>query len=251
MPELPEVEITKNKLKPHLLGKRILDLGNKKILRLERRGKAIILYLSHGYVLAFHQRMSGKLLIGDRNYKDKHIRFRFKISSGKDLIFHDVRKFGIKWYGPEKKIFGKKYFKKLGADPLSVDFKKFYELLGSHKGMIKALLLRQDILSGIGNIIADETLWHAGLHPRKKVENFSKEDFHRLYRSLQYILKRSISLGGSTMRDWMHPDGSVGEYFKKRFVYQRKGEKCSNCATIILRTKVAGRGTFVCEKCQK
>ena len=98
MPELPEVEITTRKLRTLILGKRILNF-NRRILNIERRGKAILIHLSGGKILGFHQRMTGKLLIVPRGWKDKHTRFAAKLSSGKDLVFHDVRKFGIVWYG--------------------------------------------------------------------------------------------------------------------------------------------------------
>lgn len=210
-----------------------------------------MIYLSGDYILAFHQRMSGKILVTDPGFTDSHVRYRYHLSSGKDLIFHDVRKFGIKWYGPEKKILRDKYFSKLGLDPLEINFMKFEKHLRMHRGMVKALLLRQDVLAGVGNIIADESLWKARIHPREKIENFSKEELKRLYDAIRFILKKSIMLGGSTMRNWLHPDSTTGGYFKKRLIYQRKGKKCRRCGTIITRVKVAGRGTFICTTCQK
>src|SRR3990167_4181648 len=113
MPELPEVEITKRKLEPLIKSKRIMNLGGKKILRIGRRGKAILIYLSGGKILGFHQRMSGKLLIVQRGWKDKHTHHIFKLSSGKDLVFHDIRKFGVVWYGDAKKVLDDQYFKTL------------------------------------------------------------------------------------------------------------------------------------------
>ncbi len=250
MPELPEVEITRRELKPFLVGKRILGLDGRKILRLERRGKAILIYLSGGKILAFHQRMSGKLLVVDRKFQDKHIRFRYKLSSGKDLIMHDVRKFGIKWYGARNEVLDDKYFLKLGYDPLEINFRRFKDLLGKHQGMIKPMLLRQNILAGIGNIIADESLWKARINPKKRMENFSEKDFRDLFFAILFILRKSIRLGGSSMRDWLRPDSSKGGYFKRRLVYGRAGEKCGRCGKMIIRTKVGGRGTFICELCQ-
>ena len=250
MPELPEVEITKRKLEPLILGKRILNLENRRILKVERRGKAILIYLSGNKILAFHQRMSGKILVVGDDFSDKHVRFKYRLSSGKNLIFHDVRKFGVRWYGDGKKVLSDPYFKKLGLDPLKIDAKKFKDLLGKYRGGIKAALLRQDILSGVGNIIADESLWKAKIHPQKKIENFSESDFRNLFSSLVFIIKKSIKLGGSTMRDWYHPDNTKGGYFAKRYIYGRAHAKCRRCGKMIVRTKVAGRGTFVCTKCQ-
>lgn len=251
MPELPEVETAVRKLRPLLVGKRILDLQNRKVLKLERRGKAILIYLSGGRILAFHQRMTGKLLVVPRDFRDKHVRFRFKLSSGKDLVFHDVRKFGIKWYGPAKKILTDKYLSKLGKDPLKINFTKFQELLQERRGMIKALLLRQDVFAGIGNIVADESLWKARIHPKMRIEKLDEREVRELWKAIQFVLKKSIRLGGTTMRDWLAPDRSEGRYYQARFIYQRAGEKCKRSHAIIKRMKVAGRGTFICEKCQR
>ncbi|MDP3785172.1 MAG: DNA-formamidopyrimidine glycosylase [bacterium] len=251
MPELPEVETTKRKLEPLLIGKRILNLEQRKILKLERRGKVILIYLSGNRILGFHQRMSGKLLVVPHDFIDKHIRFRFRLSSGKDLIFHDVRKFGVRWYGPTGKVLKDRYLSKLGPDPLKIDFKQFGKRLKAHQGMIKPLLLRQDVFAGIGNIVANEVLWKAKIHPRRKIEKSRESEIKNLYVALRFILKKSIRLGGTTMRDWLHPDRSEGRYYKKRFVYQRVGEKCKRCGGIIKRIKVGSRGTFICEKCQR
>ncbi|MDP3729889.1 MAG: DNA-formamidopyrimidine glycosylase family protein, partial [bacterium] len=133
MPELPEAEITTRRLRMLILGKRILNLGGRKILRIKRNGKAILIYLSGKKLLAFHQRMTGKLLIVPRGFKDKHIRRRFRLSSGKDLVLHDVRKFGVVWYGPPEKVFEDNYFKSLGPDALSVSFAEFKKLFGAKK----------------------------------------------------------------------------------------------------------------------
>ena len=234
-----------------MVGRRILDLENRKILKVERRGKTILLHLSGDRILGFHQKMSGKILLSPRDFKDEHIRSRFRLSSGLDLIFHDVRKFGRVWSGPTAKILKEKYFSKLGFDPLEIGFAKFKKLLSGHSGMIKPLLLRQDVLAGVGNIIADESLWRAKIHPRRKVESFREKDFKNLYHALRFILKKSIRLGGTTMRDWLHPDRSEGRYWKACLVYRRAGEKCSRCGGIIKRTVVGSRGTFICEKCQR
>ncbi len=232
------------------MDKRILDLQNRKVLKIERRGKAILIYLSGNKILGFHQRMTGKLLIVPRDFRDKHIRLRFRLSSGKDLIFHDVRKFGVRWYGSSEKVLKDKYLSKLGKDPLKINFKKFQELLQERHGMIKPLLLRQDVFAGIGNIVADESLWKARIHPRRKIASLKLSEVGNLFKALHYVLKKSIRLGGTTMRDWLRPDRSEGQYYKARLVYQRAGEKCQRCSAIIKRIKVASRGTFICETCQ-
>src|SRR3989338_177343 len=258
MPELPEVEITTRKLTPLLKGKRILlarrkggNLGWEKVFGVERRGKAILIWLASPYLLAFHMRMSGKLLVVERGAGDKHIRNRFKLSNGKDLVFHDVRKFGVVWYGPAGKVFKDNYFKTLGPDALAISFAELKNILGGKGGKIKAFLLNQHNIAGIGNIMADVILWYAKIHPETRIQNLKDSQIKKLWASLKFILNRSIKRGGSTMRDWLHPGGEEGGYFKKRFVYGRGGGKCFRCKSKILRKKIAGRSGYYCEKCQK
>jgi len=268
MPELPEVETTVRKLKPLLKGKQILDLGNKKILNVERRSKAILLRLEGSptsFILGFHQRMSGRLLIVERDFKDKYIRRRFKLSDGKDLVFHDVRRFGVIWYGPAKKVLEDNYFKTLGTDALTVGLQGMKNLIKSpslekrgegtialkrRRGAVKAFLLDQKNIAGIGNIMADEILWKAKIHPERKISALDEKEILLLWRALRSVLKKSIKLGGSTMRDWFHPDGDSGGYFEKRVIYGREGKKCFRCHTEILRKKIAGRSSYYYAKCQ-
>ncbi|KKS96531.1 DNA-formamidopyrimidine glycosylase [Candidatus Giovannonibacteria bacterium RIFCSPLOWO2_01_FULL_43_160] len=257
MPELPEVETTVRKLRKLILGKRILparqqgrDFGGRKILKIERRGKAILIWLSGGKILGFHQRMTGKLLIVPRGFKDRHIRRRFELSSGKDLIFHDVRKFGVVWYGPAKNVLGDNYFKSLGLDALLVSSAEFKRLFGTKRVKIKPLLLNQKNLAGVGNIMADEILWHAKIHPERNITTLRYIEVKKLYKSTKFILNKSIKMGGSTMRDWLHPGGEKGGYFEKRFIYGREGQKCFRCGAKILRKKIASRSSYFCPKCQ-
>ena len=277
MPELPEVETTVNKLKPLIIGKRILEY-DRKILGLERRGKAVLINLSGDCILGFHQRMSGRLLIVPRGLKDKYIRHRYKLSNGKDLAFHDVRRFGVVWYGKTKKVLEDNYFKTLGEDALRVSLKNLKKLLNTtppsapllvKEGMgprvpslirrgggvvgrgIKSFLLDQKNIAGVGNIMADEILWKAKIHPARKISTLNDREIKLLWSSMRVVLQKSIKLGGSTMRDWLHPDGSNGGYFEKRMVYDREGEPCGNCKRKILRKKIAGRSSDYCAKCQK
>lgn len=256
MPELPEVEITTRKLRALILGKRILPagrqvLGGRKIVGVERRGKAILIYLSGKRLLAFHQRMTGKLLIVPRNYQNRHIRRRFRLSSGKDLVMHDVRKFGVIWYGASKQILKDNYFKTLGEDALMISLQNFINIFKNRSGRIKPFLLKQDKIAGIGNIIADEVLWKAKIGPETKIANLTTSQVVNLYKALKFILRKSIKLGGSTMRDWLHPEGKAGGYFEKRFVYDREGKKCFRCRSRILRKKIGSRSAYFCPQCQK
>lgn len=251
MPELPEVEVTTRKLRTLIVGKRILDLGGRKILKIERKGKTILIYLSGGKILGFHQRMSGKLLVVPRGFKDKHIRRRFGLSDGRDLVFHDVRKFGVIWSGAAKKVLKDKYFKNLGEDALTISLQNFINIFKNRKGKIKPFLLNQKNLAGVGNIMADEILWHAKINPSREIRSLSELEVRNLWKSLKFVLKKSIRLGGSTMRDWLHPGGEKGGYFEKRFVYSKEGQKCFRCRSKILRKKIGGRSAHFCPKCQR
>ncbi len=248
MPELPEVEITTRKLRTLILGKRILNLGGRKILDIKRKGKAILIYLSGGKILGFHQRMTGKLLVVPRGFKDKHIRRRFGLSDSKDLVLHDVRKFGVVWYGTAKKVLADNYFKTLGEDALTAGLQSIKNILLNRKGKIKAFLLNQKNLAGVGNIMADEILWRAKIHPETALSDLGDDKIKILWRSLRSVLKKSIRLGGSSMRDWLHPGGEKGGYFEKRLVYDREGKKCFRCRAKILRKKIAGRSSYFCPR---
>ena len=251
MPELPEAEVTTRKLRPLIVGKRILNLGGRNILRVERKGKAILIHISGGKILGFHQRMTGKLLIVRRGWKDKHTHHIFKLSDGNDLVFHDVRKFGVMWYGASKKVLKDNYFKTLGPDALLISFLEFKKLFRSQKTKIKLFLLNQKNIAGIGNIMADEVLWHAKIYPERNIKTLRYIEVKRLWKSIKFILKRSIKFGGTTMRDWLHPGGEKGGYFRKRYAYGREGEKCFRCESKISRKKIGGRSAHFCPKCQR
>ncbi len=244
MPELPEAEITTRVLRPLLIKRRLLgfwtdlpkgvaifkpsaisrDIKNRQIQAVERRGKAIVLWLSSGRVLAFHQKLSGKLLIVSKGTARKHIHYRFLLSASQarrarassrsqELAMHDVRKFSKIWYGRPVDVLKSQFFAKLGRDPLLLSAAEFRKILSSRKGMIKPLLLRQDILAGIGNIIADESLWKAKIHPSTRIERLGERDLGRLFRAIKFVLQKSIQLGGSSMQDWLRPDGAPGGYY--------------------------------------
>jgi formamidopyrimidine-DNA glycosylase len=271
MPELPEVEITIRKLRPLIKGRQVLkfwtdllgrarvfqaekisrDIQGRTIESLERRGKAIIIRLSGGRILALHQGMSGRILMLSGGTADKHIHYRFSLSGGKELALRDPRKFGVLWYGKETEVLNQQFFANLGKDPLEISSGEFLKILSRHSGMIKPLLLRQDVFSGIGNIMADESLWKARIHPRAKTLTLNNAQRNRLFKALRFVLKKSISIGGSTMRDWLHPDSEPGGYYEKRYVYDRQGDPCFRCKTVIQKIRIASRGTYFCPKCQK
>lgn len=277
MPELPEVEITKNKLQI-LINQKIKsfwtnleknlktssyaytkkDISGRKIKKIKRWGKAILFYLNsknkNEKILAIHQKMSGRLIIKKLKSKEKpskYIHFIIKFYSNLELWFEDQRKFGIVWYGNSKAVLADKYFKNLGKDFLELNFNEFLKTIKSKKGMIKAVLLNQKNFSGIGNIIADESLWLAKIHPQTKSNNLTLSQIKKLFLSLKKIISKSIRFGGTSMRNWAHPDEAKGNFQNKTYVYGKLGEKCRKCKSKIQKTKTADRGTYFCPKCQK
>ncbi len=281
MPELPEVEITMRKLAPQITGRKIVsftsdwprglkadfkghalekDIFGRKIKYLSRIGKVLFLHLSKSgkeenyRKLGFHQRMSGRLavLVSDELLTpNKHARVKIGLDNGRVLVFFDHRKFGVVWYGDDMFLSGDKYLNTLGADALSVSWLKFNKRLSAGKGIIKPFLLKQNVFAGIGNIVADETLWFAKIHPQKKVKSLDLKQRRALFLSLKKVLKRSINMGGSSMRDWLHPDQSRGGYQDSWRAYGRAGQKCYRCGRVLKKAIVGGRGTTYCLFCQR
>ena len=284
MPELPEVEITARKLTP-LVGKSVLrffshwpkslhaayspvevdwDIRGRAIETITRHGKVVFLNLGLGphpkqnteRVLAFHQRMSGRLFIklekwhGAKEMLSPYVRTQLIFERGVELHFLDPRKFGVVWYGSPQELGNDPYIKSLGPDALGIAPEVFKQRFAKRSGAIKPLLLRQDIVAGIGNIIADETLWKAKIHPLTLLPTLGTKDHKRLHESLQETLKRAIKANGSTLKDWKHPDGESGGFAKYMKVYSRKGQPCETCTTPIIRMVVGGRGTWICTSCQ-
>ena len=283
MPELAEVEITRRKLLP-LVKKKIFtdfwtdwprglklarpdfvcrDIKKRKILDGHRTGKVIFLHLSGRpeRILAFHQRMSGRLEYHSKDYSNvlKNIRIRtrrwvhfiFKFSGGGELRFIDPRKFGLVWYGSPEDFQKDKYLKNLGVDLKKLTFEEFCEKLKTRNQIIKAFLLRQDVISGIGNIIADESLWWARIHPKRKTSEFSEKEIKDLFDALQKTVSEILKAGGTSMRNWLPPAGKKGSYQELCKVYDRAGQNCFRCGHKIRRIITAGRGTAFCPSCQK
>lgn len=290
MPELPEVETIVRGLKKEVIGKMIKDIWTdwpkyfrlsygekifrknligKKILDVQRRAKNILFYLSDDYVLLVHQKMTGHLMIGEWEMRqgkwesldngvlkndrvNGYIRFLMKLDDGRMVALSDLRRFAKIICDRTEKISRLPDLQKLGPEPLVKDFtfKKFRDLFQNKKGKTKQILLDQNFISGIGNIYADEILWYAKIHPLKRVEELSVEELKILYRAIQFILKKAVKLKGSSFDDYRDVHGKKGNYMNVRYVYQRKGEKCSRCGMEIKKIKVGERGTHFCPKCQ-
>ena len=292
MPELPEVQTIVDDLNKKVKGLTIADVWTdwpkyfkrspsgfkafrkivkgKKIAKIWRIGKNIIFDLSSDKKMLIHQKMTGHLLVGKWQLKDKkwaavekgllaekvngYIHVMFWLSGGKMLALSDLRKFAKILAAPEKDFNNLEDVKDIGPDPLkpSFKFKEFKNLITKKRGVIKKVLMDQNIISGIGNIYADEILFIAGIHPLKKTEKLSEKELKTIFEATKKILKKAIKLRGTSTSDYRDTSGKKGGYGDVRLVYQREGKKCPNkCGGIIKRIKVGGRSAHFCFHCQK
>ncbi|HUZ93164.1 MAG TPA: bifunctional DNA-formamidopyrimidine glycosylase/DNA-(apurinic or apyrimidinic site) lyase [Candidatus Paceibacterota bacterium] len=273
MPELPEVETIVRELHEVVVGKTVVRFSvfdvqrivrpclslPQKITAVRRHGKYIVCDLSGGARCVVHLRMTGELLFapvvpakaGTRNPKlplnQKHERAAFHFSDGSCLRFVDVRRFGtVEWRKSGDPL------PMLGIDPLSQSFssKAFLHLSQKSIRPIKSFLLDQQKIAGIGNIYADEALWHAKIRPSRKTGSLKAPEIKALVSAIRRVLREGIKKGGFTLRDYRRIDGSFGYYQKSRKVYNREGEKCKRCHATIRRIKVGGRSSYYCLQCQ-
>jgi len=288
MPELPEVETVRIGLAQLLPGKRVASVHSDwpkgfpnaaadvrqfligaAITGVRRRAKVLMIDLDSSYTLVIHLKMTGQLvyrveherfgaghpsgsLVGD--LPDASTRVIFSFADDSKLFFNDQRKFGWVRLLPTVEVEQLDFFQRVGPEPLSADFTAaaLRERLMRRKGSsIKAVLLDQTVVAGVGNIYADESLWGARIHPEIKVGELQPEAFERLYTSLRDVLRLSIEKGGSTDRNYVNAEGRRGSYLSFANVFRREGKPCPRCGTTILKTRVAGRGTHLCPNCQR
>jgi formamidopyrimidine-DNA glycosylase len=191
-----------------------------------------------------HLGMTGRMLVceGDAEI-EKHTHAVAKLASGRELRFVDPRRFG--------RLSVSHDFAASGSEPLEVELERFVELFHGRKTPIKSALLNQNLLSGVGNIYADESLFRAGIRPRRRASSLTRDDLRRLYPAVQEVLKEAIALGGSSVSDYVDADGEEGFFQLQHRVYGREGEPCLVCKTPIKRIVIAGRSSHYCPKCQK
>ena len=193
-----------------------------------------------------HLGMTGRLELCDAQAEiAKHTHAILKLSSNRELRFVDPRRFG------RLSVSRSADFAATGVEPLEVDLDRFVELFRGRKTPIKSALLNQRLLRGVGNIYADESLFRAGIRPRRRARTITHEQWRRLYLSLQEVLKEAIALGGSSVSDYVNADGEEGFFQLQHRVYGRQGEPCRVCKTPIKRVLIAGRSSHYCPKCQK
>ena len=272
MPELPEVETVRAKLAPVLTGRRFesvtiddprlvrpyepaevaAELAGERVAAVERRGKYLIVRFESGRVLLIHLRMTGSLRHANGPpAEDPHRRAVIKLDNGSDVMYRDVRRFGT-WLLLEPGELEPYLVRKLGDEPLDALFTaaRLGERLAGRKAPIKAALLDQRTLAGMGNIYADEALWRARIHPLRPAESIDRNELRRLHRGIRAALEAGIARQGSTLRDYALPDGASGSMQKEFKVYGRGGEPCDRCGTPIAKSRVGGRGTWFCPTCQ-
>jgi len=291
LPELPEVEVTRRRIAPLLVGRRIAkvfttrrsyffltpparlerELPGAVVAALERRGKYLLAQLEDGRRLLLHLGMTGQLFAENASsvrllsaarraalrpedqrgfVPDRHTHLRIEFDDGGPaLFFRDVRKFGkVRLLGPGQ---SDPRLDLLGVDALEATGAALYAATRKRKAPIKTVLLGQDVIAGIGNIYADEGLFLAGIRPKRAAGKLTRAECDRIVKAVRKVLLRSIETGGSSISDYVLPDGSDGAYQDERRVYARKGEPCRTCGTPIRRIVIGARATHFCPTCQR
>ena len=263
MPELPEVETVVRSIAP-LIGKRMVSaefrnlrvlrggdpdhmaarLQGRRLLAIQRYGKFIVCTIEGGGYLMVHLGMTGRLLLGGERGKHTHAIFTFEDGM---LMFDDSRQFGCIEFSegfPHRVA-------RLGPEPLEIGFEEFAAGMAGRKTSIKALLLNQQFVRGIGNIYADESLFRAGIHPEARAGRLRKDRVRKLYDAIHAVLTEAIAAGGSSISDYVDGEGRKGFFQISHRVYQRTDEACVVCGTPVRRMLVAQRSSHFCPKCQK
>ena len=278
MPELPEVETIRRGLNQFIMKQKItkIDVLCAKsfqgtptlgyVTDIRRFGKALVVDLDNKNSLMIHLRMTGQLIYdGEERYAaghpsdnftdklpNKQTRVILEFENG-TLFFNDQRKFGFIRALPTAEVPNDKFIKKLAKEPWSMTADELYAKLQKHKNSpIKATILDQTIICGLGNIYADETLFGIGIHPESKSGTLSPKDAESLLHAASEVMQKSIDSGGSTMATYVKADGTKGDYLEKfAQVFRREGKPCPKCGAEIVKIRVAGRGTHICPHCQR
>jgi len=271
MPELPEVETIKNSLSAKISNKFIIGFNNflskiiqpelkvfrenilnSRIQSISRIGKYLFIYLNNQQVLVIHLRMTGQLLIVNKDLlPDKHtlVEFYFQDSSEK-LIYRDIRRFGQIKLILEKDLLAYLASKKLAPDALLIQKETFIQNLTKRNMLIKTALLDQSIIAGIGNIYADEILFQAKILPNRRTNSLSASELDLLFTSIQQVLTLAIKNRGTSISDYVDANNQKGSNQNFLKVYKQEGKKCHNCGNLIQRIKINGRSTRYCTHCQ-
>lgn len=287
MPELPEVETVRRGLHELIIGRKVKEVDHDwpksfpnapadvkqfligaAIVDVRRRAKVLLIDLSTEYTLVIHLKMTGQLVFRATNVAfgaghpndslvgelpDRSTRVTFTFTDDSHLYFNDQRKFGWVRMIPTIEVPNIDFMQKVGPEPLDAEFTaeqfagRFTRRANSP---IKAALLDQTVVAGVGNIYADESLWGAKIHPQTLVKNVTKKQFETLFKELQYVLNLSIEKGGSTDRNYVNAEGKKGSYIDFARAFRQEGKPCPRCGTPIIKMRAAGRGTHICPHCQ-
>jgi len=291
MPELPEVETITRELNKTVKGETITDfwtdspknikgdftiakfkklIVGRKIIRIERRGKNILIFLDKNLVFWVHLKLTGHFLVGDFEYvknqwqpkkktffldsQNRFLHWVFSLKNGHQLALSDMRKFARLILLSQKELKENKSLNNIGLDPCSHDFTRqnLENNLLKTKGEIKLALMDQKFISGLGNIYTNEVLWEAKISPFQKVRELKEKDFKNLFEAIKKILKLAIKYRGTSAKDesYRRINGQQGSYARFLKVYQKEGEPCPRCGTSIKRAKQGNRSTFYCPHCQ-
>jgi len=272
MPELPEVETMAVGLRSELLGRSLLSvevieagvlrgttlrevssIEGSRLIGLTRSGKFLLFHFSSGSVLLVHLKMTGRFrLVGRHDEPGRWERIHLTFEGWeKKLSFVDPRKFGYLAFIPPGGEGPVPLLYELGPDALRVSRRELREILGRSRRPVKALLLDQRAVAGLGNIYVDESLHRAGIHPATPASHVAPERVAALHRSMRRILRKAIECGGSSVRTFRDSRGAAGTFQRLHRVYGRKGKKCRSCGAEIGYTRIASRGTHFCPECQK
>lgn len=286
MPELPEVETVRRGLSQLIVGRRVAKVDHDTpksfpnatadvqqflvgatITGVRRRAKVLMIDLSTDYTLVIHLKMTGQMVFrgeavfgaGHPNdsligaLPDRSTRVTLTFEDESHLYFNDQRKFGWMRLLPTLEVPNIDFMKKVGPEPLDADFTpaQFSARFARRKRTsIKAALLDQTVIAGVGNIYADESLWGAKIHPQRLVSSLTSDEYHTLYDELREVMNLAIEKGGSTDKNYVNAEGKRGSYMDFARVFRREGRPCPRCGTAIIKFKAAGRGTHICPHCQ-
>ena len=274
MPELPEVETVRRRLEPALVGRRLdrVEIHDSRLTRphdplevaaeltgecvgaVDRRGKYLVVRFESGRALLIHLRMTGSLRhvpAGSALDADGYTRAVVDLDDGSEVLYRDVRRFGT-WLLTEPDEVEPYLDARLGGEPLAPAFttRRLADALAGRRAPVKAVILDQRRLAGVGNIYADEALWRARVHPLRPAGELDEEELRALHRGIRAALKAGIARQGATLRDYRTPDGDSGRMQHEFKVYGREGEPCERCGHPIEKIRAGGRGTWFCPNCQ-
>src|ERR671914_847220 len=274
MPELPEVETIRRQLAPAIEGRRLerIDvrdprwcdpappealadaLNGRLVERLGRRGKYLVVSFEDDVHLVMHLRIPGLLLLVTADADEPgHLRVVMDLDDGKRLLFVDVRRFGTGDVLLGSDALAEFFASRLGVEPLSSDFtaEALRALAKGRRAPVKAFLLTQERIAGVGNIYADEALWRARIHPLRPVGSLKRAQIEVLRDAVVETLNAGIDAKGASIDDFRHTDGALGSFQDRFLVYSREGEPCPRCGKPIRKLRAAGRGTYLCPNCQR